>query len=70
MKIEFDIFYLPVQRELEVLCSKNIICNFIPVVKMFWLLGTAGYFETDHHRQQMLAFGNNSDMNSYFWFIL
>jgi hypothetical protein len=28
MKIEFDIFYLPVQRELEVLCSKNIIHNF------------------------------------------
>ena len=33
--------YLPVQWELEVLCSKNIICNFIPVVKMFWLSGTA-----------------------------
>ena len=37
-------FYLPVQRELEVLCSKNIkniIRNFIPVVKMFCLSGTA-----------------------------
>ena len=42
-------FYLPVQRELEVLCSKNIIRNFIPVVKMFWLSGTADYFETDYH---------------------
>jgi hypothetical protein len=26
---------------LEVLCSKNIIRNFIPVVKMFWLSGSA-----------------------------
>ena len=42
-------FYLPVQRELEVLCSKNIIRNFIPMVKMFWLSGTADYFETDYH---------------------
>ena len=38
----------PVQRELEVLCSKNIIHNFIPMVKMFWLSGTADYFETDY----------------------
>jgi hypothetical protein len=30
-----------IQRELEVLCSKNIIRNFIPMVKMFWLSGTA-----------------------------
>ena len=31
------------QRELEVLCSKNIIRNliFIPVGKIFWLSGTA-----------------------------
>ena len=36
MKIEFDIFYLPVQRELEVLCSKNIIHNFIPIYYSFW----------------------------------
>jgi hypothetical protein len=42
--------------------------NFIPMVKMFWLSGTADYFETDYHWQQMLAIGN-SDMNSYFWFI-
>ena len=70
MKIEFDIFYLPVQRELEVLCSKNIISNFIPMVKMFWLSGTADYFETDYNWQQMLAFENTSDMNFYFWFIL
>ena len=62
--------YLPVQRELEVLCSKNIIRNFIPMVKMFWLSGTADYFETDYHWQQMLAIGNNSGMNAYFWFIL
>ena len=41
--------YLPVQRELEVLCSKNIIRNFIPMVKMFWLSGTADYLETDYH---------------------
>jgi hypothetical protein len=39
MKIEFDIFYLPVQRELEVLCSKNIIHNFIPMVKIFGYRG-------------------------------
>ena len=32
-------FYLPVKWELEVLCSKNIIRNFIPMVKMFWLSG-------------------------------
>jgi hypothetical protein len=31
------------------LCSKNIIHNFIPMVKMFWLSGTADYFETDYH---------------------
>jgi hypothetical protein len=33
------LFYLPIQRELKVFCSKNIIRNFIPVVKMFWLSG-------------------------------
>jgi hypothetical protein len=33
------------------------------MVKMFWLSGTADYFETDYHWQQMLAIGNNSDMN-------
>ena len=33
----------------SVLCSKNIIHNFIPMVKMFWLSGTADYFETDYH---------------------
>ena len=42
-------FYIPVQRELEVLCSKNIIRNFIPMVKMFWLSATADYFEADYH---------------------
>jgi len=40
------------------------------MVKMFWLSGTADYFETDYHRQQMLAIGNKSDMNFYFWLIL
>jgi hypothetical protein len=40
------------------------------MVKMFWLSETAEYFETDYHWQQMLAIGNNSDMNSYFWFML
>jgi hypothetical protein len=34
---------------LEVLCSKNIIRNFIPMVKMFWLSETEDYFETDYH---------------------
>ena len=38
---KYSFFYLPVQRELEVLCSKNIIRNFIPMVKMIWLSGTA-----------------------------
>jgi hypothetical protein len=31
------------------LCRKNIIRNFIPMVNMFWLPGTADYFETDYH---------------------
>jgi hypothetical protein len=53
--LKYCFFYLRVQRELEVLCSKNIIHNFIPMVKMFWLSGTADYFEIDYHWQQMLA---------------
>ena len=48
-KAHVSIIYIPVQRELEVLCSKNIVRNFIPMVKMFWLSGTADYFETDYH---------------------
>jgi hypothetical protein len=71
-KAQVSIIYMKhiVQWELKVLCSKNTIRNFIPVVNMFWLSRKADYFETDYNWQQMLEIGNNSDMNSYFWFIM
>jgi hypothetical protein len=39
----YYVVLLNLQRELEVLCSKNIIRNFIPIVKMFWLSRTADW---------------------------
>ena len=40
MKIIRCFFYLPVQRELEVLCSKNIIRNYTPTERVILLLIT------------------------------